>query len=43
VVAFCYAYLREEKRFSSVEALTAQLESDRNTVADILTNQADLV
>jgi riboflavin kinase / FMN adenylyltransferase len=43
VVAYCYAYLREEKRFSSVEELSAQLESDRKTVEDILATSADLV
>jgi riboflavin kinase/FMN adenylyltransferase len=43
VVVFCYAYLREETRFSSVEDLAAQLESDRIRAGEILAEKADLV
>ena len=43
VVVYCHAYLREEKRFSSVEELSAQLALDRSSAEGILAKKVDLV
>lgn len=41
VVAYLYAYLREEQQYSSADQLSAQLARDRESVRDLLAHQSD--